>query len=194
MIKSALLRSCSSPLFLEAKDLHRNRSSSPRFASTISCSSRGHPYIPKLEPFSRSKSQRFVKEPSLIEKSENELSGILQYLKVLDAFCMRKPIFVVNSTFFLDFVMNSCNILWIWWVFFFLSFFLFLFLGYFILVILVMICMAVLVVSDYCSTVEGDESYSCWRAYFELKDLEVSLFFSYLILLRILRSKKPHVW
>jgi len=76
---------------------------------------------------------------------------------------------------------------------FFLSFFLFLFLGYFILVILVMICMAVLVVSDYCSTVEGDESYSCWRAYFELKDLEVSLFFSYLILLRILRSKKPHV-
>ncbi|KAM7253639.1 hypothetical protein ACFE04_021793 [Oxalis oulophora] len=26
--------------------------------------------------------------------------------------------------------------------------------------------------SDYCSVLEGDESYSCWRAYFELKDLE----------------------
>lgn len=30
--------------------------------------------------------------------------------------------------------------------------------------------------SDYCSTLEGDQSYSCWRAYFELKELEVSLF------------------
>ncbi|XP_010489183.1 PREDICTED: CCG-binding protein 1-like [Camelina sativa] len=26
--------------------------------------------------------------------------------------------------------------------------------------------------SDYCSTLEGDDSYSCWRAYFELKELE----------------------
>jgi hypothetical protein len=26
--------------------------------------------------------------------------------------------------------------------------------------------------SDYCSTIEGDESYSCWAAYFELKELE----------------------
>lgn len=57
------------------------------------------------------------------------------------------------------------------------SFFLCLFLGSGIAVILVMILMVVFVVSDYCSTLEGDESYSCWRAYFELKDLEVSLFF-----------------
>jgi len=99
MIKSALLRSCSSPLLFEAKDLRRTRSSSSRFASTITCSSRDHAYIPKLEPFSRSKFDRFVKEPPFIEKFENELS-------------------------------------------------------------------------DYCSTLEGDESYSCWRAYFELKDLE----------------------
>ncbi|KAL3580571.1 hypothetical protein D5086_018406 [Populus alba] len=28
--------------------------------------------------------------------------------------------------------------------------------------------------ADYCSTLEGDDSYSCWRAYFELKDLEVA--------------------
>ena len=27
---------------------------------------------------------------------------------------------------------------------------------------------------DYCSTLDGDDSYSCWKAYFELKDLEVS--------------------
>ncbi|KAK8941165.1 hypothetical protein KSP39_PZI010723 [Platanthera zijinensis] len=26
--------------------------------------------------------------------------------------------------------------------------------------------------SDYCSSLEGDKSYSCWMAYFELKDLE----------------------
>ncbi|KAI3893611.1 hypothetical protein MKW92_011606 [Papaver armeniacum] len=26
--------------------------------------------------------------------------------------------------------------------------------------------------ADYCSTLEGDKAYSCWRAYFELKDLE----------------------
>ncbi|KAF6170857.1 hypothetical protein GIB67_015809 [Kingdonia uniflora] len=27
--------------------------------------------------------------------------------------------------------------------------------------------------ADYCSTLEGDDSYKCWRAYFEFKDLEV---------------------
>ncbi|PON56987.1 maternal effect embryo arrest [Parasponia andersonii] len=100
MIKSSLLRSCSSPLVLEAKDLHRSTpSSATRFASTVTCSSRSHTYIPKLEPFSRTRFDRVVKDPPLIEKSENELA-------------------------------------------------------------------------DYCSTLEGDESYSCWRAYFELKDLE----------------------
>ncbi|KAF6143397.1 hypothetical protein GIB67_029566 [Kingdonia uniflora] len=26
--------------------------------------------------------------------------------------------------------------------------------------------------ADYCSTLQGDDSYKCWRAYFELKDLE----------------------
>ncbi|KAJ7946010.1 CCG-binding protein 1 [Quillaja saponaria] len=99
MIKSVLLRSCSSPLLFEPKDLHRRRTSSTRLASTVYCSSRSQPYIPKLEPFSRTKLERVVREPPLIEKSENELA-------------------------------------------------------------------------DYCSTLEGDESYSCWKAYFELKDLE----------------------
>ncbi|CAM8901541.1 unnamed protein product [Rhodiola kirilowii] len=68
-------------------------------ASRVSCSARNEGYIPKLEPFSRSKFDRVISEPPLIEKSENELS-------------------------------------------------------------------------EYCSTLEGDPSYSCWRAYFELKDLE----------------------
>ncbi|CAL5329182.1 unnamed protein product [Camellia sinensis] len=66
---------------------------------TICCSSRSNSYIPKLEPFSRTKFDRLVRDPPLIQKSENELA-------------------------------------------------------------------------DYCSTLEGDPSYSCWRAYFELKDLE----------------------
>ncbi|XP_071726170.1 CCG-binding protein 1-like [Rutidosis leptorrhynchoides] len=68
-------------------------------STTICCSSRNNAYIPKLEPFSRSKIDRIVKDPPLIQKSENDLA-------------------------------------------------------------------------DYCSTLEGDRSYSCWRAYFELKDLE----------------------
>ncbi|CAK9150818.1 unnamed protein product [Ilex paraguariensis] len=94
----------SSTLFLEPNnDLHSQRSSSSvvsqRLASTICCSSRSNAYIPKLEPFSRSKLDRIVKDPPLIEKSESELA-------------------------------------------------------------------------DYCSTLEGDASYSCWQAYFELKDLE----------------------
>ncbi|KAI7757529.1 hypothetical protein M8C21_017075 [Ambrosia artemisiifolia] len=66
---------------------------------TICCSSRNNAYIPKLEPFSRTKLDRMVKDPPLIQKSENDLA-------------------------------------------------------------------------DYCSTLEGDQSYSCWRAYFELKELE----------------------
>jgi len=41
--------------------------------------------------------------------------------------------------------------------------------------------------SDYCSTLEGDDSYSCWRAYFELKDLEVSNSIVFFFNLRIQR-------
>ncbi|XP_027347620.1 CCG-binding protein 1 [Abrus precatorius] len=95
-MKATLLRPGSSPLLLDA---HSNRTSSTRHASFVCCSSRNQPYIPKLEPFSRTKFERAVKDPPLIEKSEKELL-------------------------------------------------------------------------DYCSTLEGDESYSCWQAYFELKDLE----------------------
>nr|XP_043627122.1 CCG-binding protein 1 [Erigeron canadensis] len=55
--------------------------------------------IPKLEPFSRGKFDRILRDPPLIKKTENDLA-------------------------------------------------------------------------DYCSTLEGDSSYSCWKAYFELKELE----------------------
>ncbi|KAI3441351.1 uncharacterized protein J3R85_002630, partial [Psidium guajava] len=103
-MKSVLIRSCSSPWLVEAGDhlcgLRSSGARAPsRFAPTVRCSSRGNAYIPKLEPFSRTKFERGLKEPPLIRKCENELA-------------------------------------------------------------------------DYCSTLEGDESYSCWRAYFELKDLE----------------------
>ncbi|OWM79280.1 CCG-binding protein 1 [Punica granatum] len=94
-MESAMLRSCSSPVLVEAT----KRRDVPSAPSAITCSSKSHEYIPKLEPFSRTKFERGVKEPPLIKKCENELA-------------------------------------------------------------------------DYCSTLEGDRSYSCWRAYFELKDLE----------------------
>ncbi|KAI4298411.1 hypothetical protein L6164_031976 [Bauhinia variegata] len=102
MIELALLRSCSSPLFLDASDLHRTRTYSTRLPSTICCSSRNQAQIPKREPFSRSKLERAIKDPPLIEKSEKQLL-------------------------------------------------------------------------DYCSTLEGDECYSCWQAYFELNDLKEEL-------------------
>ncbi|KAI3817278.1 hypothetical protein L1987_11067 [Smallanthus sonchifolius] len=40
----------------------------------ICCSSRNNAYIPKLELFSRSKLDRIVKDPPLIQKSANDLA------------------------------------------------------------------------------------------------------------------------
>lgn len=105
MLQSLILSSSSSALIVDSLDLHglRSLSSSSRggINSRISCSSssRNNGYIPKLEPFSRSRLERAIKDPPLIQRSENQLA-------------------------------------------------------------------------DYCSTLEGDESYNCWKAYFELKDLE----------------------
>ncbi|KAL2455784.1 maternal effect [Abeliophyllum distichum] len=101
MIKTVPFSSSSLSSILEINgSVHCSRSSSRSCLNpTIHCSSRNNAYIPKLEPFSRSKIDRAVKEPPLIQKSENQLA-------------------------------------------------------------------------DYCSTLEGDDSYSCWRAYFELKELE----------------------
>ncbi|KAK6916499.1 hypothetical protein RJ641_019360 [Dillenia turbinata] len=94
MLRSLTLQSSSSSSAL-VSDLCRRSSR----VGLISCSSRSNSSIPKLGPFSRSKFDRVLKDPPLIQKSGNELA-------------------------------------------------------------------------DYCSTLEGDEAYSCWRAYFELKDLE----------------------
>ncbi|CAM8959796.1 hypothetical protein QQ045_002949 [Rhodiola kirilowii] len=80
-------------------DATSKRRNSRYVTTRISCFSRSNGDVPKLEPFSRSKMDRIVSDPPLIQKSENELA-------------------------------------------------------------------------DYCSTLEGDPAYSCWRAYFELKDLE----------------------
>ncbi|KAG6408879.1 hypothetical protein SASPL_131905 [Salvia splendens] len=79
-----------------------------------SSNSRTGAYIPKLEPFTRNKIDRAVREPPLIEKAENQIAGSDRY--------NFKPILDAKL--------------------------------------------------DYCVTLEGDESYSCWQAYFELKDLE----------------------
>ncbi|KAG1368558.1 CCG-binding protein 1 [Cocos nucifera] len=102
MLRSVAIRAPSSSFaarFLaepNAVDLSQARP--PR--SSVACNARRSDVsIPKLEPFSRSRIDRLIKEPSFLQKCENDLT-------------------------------------------------------------------------DYCSTLEGDESYSCWRAYFELKDLE----------------------
>nr|ACU17561.1 unknown [Glycine max] len=78
-MKATLLRPCSGPLIL---DTHSNRTSSTmRHASTVvCCSSKNQPYIPKLEPFSRTKFERAVKDPPLIEKSEKEILGTSFFL------------------------------------------------------------------------------------------------------------------
>ncbi|AES90249.1 hypothetical protein MtrunA17_Chr4g0045491 [Medicago truncatula] len=78
--------------------LHHNPTSSTKLICSSS-SSRNQSFIPKLQPFSRTKLDRLAKDLPLIEKSEKDLL-------------------------------------------------------------------------DYCSILEGDESYSCWQAYFELKDLQ----------------------
>ncbi|KAH0458974.1 hypothetical protein IEQ34_011788 [Dendrobium chrysotoxum] len=88
-----------SALLLEsaAGDVSRSRPARPMVAC---CSGqRSSASIPKLEPFSRSRIDRRLKDPPFLQKSENDLTV-------------------------------------------------------------------------YCSTLEGDKAYSCWMAYFELKDLE----------------------
>lgn len=113
MIGAASLRCHSAPsLVLESGEIGSDRARRPpRCApSVVVCSGDGSASggsaqksrassVPKLEPFSKSRIERLVKDPSFLQKSENDLT-------------------------------------------------------------------------EYCSTLEGDDSYSCWRAYFELKDLE----------------------
>ncbi|RZC67144.1 hypothetical protein C5167_010838 [Papaver somniferum] len=101
MISSVPLpSSASSSLLFDTIDLPRNKYMIKPSSSMICCSSSSSSRsVPKLEPFSRNKIDRGIKELPFVQKSENELA-------------------------------------------------------------------------DYCSTLEGDKAYSCWRAYFELKDLE----------------------
>ncbi|CAL9751291.1 unnamed protein product [Musa acuminata subsp. burmannicoides] len=102
-LRSPPLHSC--PAFaLEIAGLDlSSRSSRPAPRSTVLCDAqRSHASIPKLEPFSRSRIERWLKDPPFLQKTKNDLS-------------------------------------------------------------------------DYCTTLEGDDCHSCWRAYFELKDLEEKL-------------------
>ncbi|KAL8554404.1 hypothetical protein ACS0TY_002554 [Phlomoides rotata] len=103
MIQSVPLNCSASSFVVESNGFAQfSKSGGSRSGSSVSavcCSVSRNTYIPKLEPFSRNKFDRAVKEPPLIQKSENEIA-------------------------------------------------------------------------DYCCTLEGDDSYSCWKAYFELKELE----------------------
>lgn len=63
--------------FTPATMMIRSVPLAPSMTTTICCSSRNNAYIPKLEPFSRSKFDRIVKDPPLIQKSENDLAGTL---------------------------------------------------------------------------------------------------------------------
>ncbi|KAL1534703.1 CCG-binding protein 1 [Salvia divinorum] len=102
--------------------------------AVCSSNSRTSDCIPKLEPFTRNKIDRAVREPPLIQKAENQIAGGF------------------SSLFhnFIGFIANFCA--------FFSDRYNF---NPFLDAKL-----------DYCVTLEGDESYSCWQAYFELKDLE----------------------
>ncbi|CAL0313525.1 unnamed protein product [Lupinus luteus] len=80
-MESALFRPCYVPLFLQPNDLRSNITSSIRYTSTIFCSSRNQSYIPKLEPFSRTKFDRIVKDPPLIQKSEKEIADYCSTLE-----------------------------------------------------------------------------------------------------------------
>ncbi|KAJ8513983.1 hypothetical protein OPV22_004417 [Ensete ventricosum] len=83
-----------------AGDLSSSRPSTLAPRSIIVCDAqRSYGSIPKLKPFSRSRFERWLKDPPFLQQIENEIS-------------------------------------------------------------------------DYCTTLEGDDCCSCWRAYFELKDLE----------------------
>ncbi|XP_074292914.1 CCG-binding protein 1 [Silene latifolia] len=97
-----------SPLFLDPHHHHHHHhhhhptvtDANTLKTYSITCCSKNHDYkIPKLEPFSRTKFERGLRDPPLIDKSQNQLA-------------------------------------------------------------------------DYCTLLEGEPSYSCWQAYFELKDLQ----------------------
>jgi len=90
-MKATLFRPCCAPLFLDA---HSNGTSSTRHASFAVCSiSRNRPNIPKLEPFSRTRFEKAVKDPPLIEKSKKEVAGLLHLFKFRIFFMNRKTPF-----------------------------------------------------------------------------------------------------
>ncbi|OIV93261.1 hypothetical protein TanjilG_23102 [Lupinus angustifolius] len=80
-MKSTLFRPSYVPFLLQPKDLRSNITPSIRHTSTIFCSSRNQSYIPKLEPFSRTKFDRVVKDPPLIQKSEKEIADYCSTLE-----------------------------------------------------------------------------------------------------------------
>ncbi|PKA54320.1 hypothetical protein AXF42_Ash000153 [Apostasia shenzhenica] len=99
MLRSLVSPTSPSALLFESAGGDLCRRFPTRSSSASCCVQRTRGSVPKLEPFSRSRIDRGIKEPPFLRKSENDLT-------------------------------------------------------------------------DYCSTLDGDDAYSCWKAYFELKDLE----------------------
>ncbi|KAM3377091.1 hypothetical protein P3S68_009504 [Capsicum galapagoense] len=97
MAQSMALNSLSSSFTGANNELPRIIPSS-RFhvnSSTIRCCSRSNSYIPKLEPFSRTKLDRAVKDPPLIEKSENELAVYyFDLLHLSKGFFWKRPLYL----------------------------------------------------------------------------------------------------
>lgn len=167
MLKSVVLRSCFSPVLVEAKDVHRSELSPPSCrASTIRCSLRNYANIPKLKPFSRTLLDRVIKEPPLIEKAESELAGInYRFLSDLRSYSSVSWSFVIFPGDLSSKLGKNCILRMIS-----------------ILVGLILIFRTILCFSsDYCTTLEGEESYYCWKACFELEDLEVCLQFQFVL-------------
>lgn len=90
MIQSVALNCSTSTFVVESNGFSQfaksGGSRSGSSVSTVCCSVPRNSHIPKLEPFSRNKFDRAVKEPPLIQKSENELAGKLYF-----------PLFVIFS-------------------------------------------------------------------------------------------------
>lgn len=75
-LRSPPLHSCPAfALEIAGPDLS-SRSSRPAPRSTVLCDAqRSHASIPKLEPFSRSRIERWLKDPPFLQKTKNDLGG-----------------------------------------------------------------------------------------------------------------------
>ena len=110
MLRSVILQSPSTVIF-ESSSIDLARSRSPRSGGGIECNAqRSSASIPKLEPFSRSRIDRRMQEPSFLQKCENDLTGLFLPLKFV-AFASRNRKFL--SFFSFSFKISLIRIFWV---------------------------------------------------------------------------------